>query len=235
MSDESRVDGCSLLVDRKDKCFIVLSFRPVGRNLRELSSNICLHSKGHCLRSRFSSDQLVKLSSAGVALNFLLLSFVTHPWLARLVMFEAGISWPLAMLTFQVAVIRNAPEWLRSRAASMFLLAFTGGQFVGALSWGTIAKFIGIPNAFLIASCLAVASILFLNRFKISEGSQNFTASQHWDEPVVAVEHIPEAGPVLVTTEYDIPLEAAQEFIAAMQPIRLMRLRDGALRWNLFQ
>jgi quinol monooxygenase YgiN len=35
--------------------------------------------------------------------------------------------------------------------------------------------------------------------------------------------------------EYDIALEEADAFMAAMQPVRRMRLRDGALRWDLFQ
>jgi MFS family permease len=187
------------------------------------------------LRSRFSSDTLVKISSAGAALNFLGLAFIRNPWLARAIMFEAGLTWPLAMLTFQVAVIRNAPEWLRSRAASMFLLVFTGGMTVGALTWGTLARLIGIPHAFLVASIGAFASIFVLARFKVTEGNQNFSASQHWEEPVVAIEHTPEEGPVLVTTEYMVAQENARDFIAAMQPVRLMRLRDGALRWNLFQ
>jgi MFS family permease/quinol monooxygenase YgiN len=187
------------------------------------------------LRSRFSSDQLVKLSSVGIALSFVALCFLSNPWVVRVAMFGAGVSWPLAMLTFQVAVIRNAPDWLRSRAASMFLLVFTGGQFVGSIGWGTIARFAGIRNAFLLAGCGMIASILVLRRFKISEGNQNFAASQHWDEPSVAFEHTPEEGPVLVTTEFNVPPESAREFVEAMQPIRLMRLRDGALRWNLFQ
>lgn len=187
------------------------------------------------LRTWFTSDQLVKISSAGVALNFVGLAFLHDPWLVRLIMLEAGLTWPLAMLTFNVAVIRNAPDWLRSRAASMFLLVFMGGMTLGSLGWGAIAKVIGIPDSFLLAACGAIGSALFLGRLRISEGNQNFNASQHWDEPTVAFEHTPEEGPVLVTTEFNIPPESAREFVEVMQPVRLMRLRDGALRWNLFQ
>ncbi|MBW3635149.1 MAG: MFS transporter [Armatimonadetes bacterium] len=74
------------------------------------------------LRTRFSSDVLVAVSSLGMALGFVGLSVASQAWMVRAIMFELGLAWPLAMLLFQVALLRNAPEWLRSRAASMFLL-----------------------------------------------------------------------------------------------------------------
>ena len=44
----------------------------------------------------------------------------------------------------------------------------------------------------------------------------------------------PDSGPVLVTVEYLIEPERATEFALAMQPLRLVRLRDGAIFWGLF-
>ena len=44
----------------------------------------------------------------------------------------------------------------------------------------------------------------------------------------------PDSGPVMVTVEYLIEPERAAEFEHAMQPLRTIRLRDGAIFWGLF-
>ncbi len=187
------------------------------------------------LRARFSSDTIVKIASVGTGLSFLGLSLVRDVWLARAMMAGVGLTWPLGMLTFQVAVLRNAPDWIRSRAASMFLLVFMGSMTLGAFGWGAIARQIGIPHAFWLAALGLWVSIPVLWRWKIPETPQNFAPSQHWPDPVISREPAPDDGPVLITTEYQIEPQNARDFVLAMQPVRLMRLRDGALRWNLFQ
>ena len=106
---------------------------------------------------------------------------------------------------------------------------------LGAFGWGAVARQVSIPSAFLLASVLLYATVFALWRFVIPETPQNFAPSQHWPDPVIAREPAPSDGPVLITVEYRIAPESARDFLAAMQPIRLMRLRDGALRWNLFQ
>ena len=42
-------------------------------------------------------------------------------------------------------------------------------------------------------------------------------------------------GPVLVTVEYRIDPLSAREFARAMQGMRRIRLRDGAIEWGLFR
>jgi hypothetical protein len=43
-----------------------------------------------------------------------------------------------------------------------------------------------------------------------------------------------DAGPVLVTVEYRIDTERAEDFATAMRNVRVQRLRDGAYRWGLY-
>jgi hypothetical protein len=58
--------------------------------------------------------------------------------------------------------------------------------------------------------------------------------SLHWPEPQFVVEPEHEHGPVLVTVEYLIDTERSAEFAETMRKIRRERLRDGAMRWGLF-
>jgi quinol monooxygenase YgiN len=44
-----------------------------------------------------------------------------------------------------------------------------------------------------------------------------------------------ERGPVLVTVEYRVPADRAADFRATVGPLRAARLREGAIRWDLFQ
>jgi hypothetical protein len=53
-------------------------------------------------------------------------------------------------------------------------------------------------------------------------------------DPTVAIELRPEDGPVLISIEYDIDPNDAPDFLEAIQCLRPIRLRDGAIRWALF-
>ena len=41
-------------------------------------------------------------------------------------------------------------------------------------------------------------------------------------------------GPVLVTVEYRIDRHSVQEFMTAIKPLGMARLRDGAMWWDVF-
>lgn len=188
------------------------------------------------LRARFSPDTLVTISSVGAAIGLLLLATIHNPWLARLAMVENGFTWPLAMLSFQVAVVKSAPEWVRSRAASLFLLTFTGGMTLGAATWGLVARAFSIPTAMSFAAVGLAASVVLLRNFRVEETARaTQEPSNHWPEPVFEIAVEPSRGPVLVTTEFFVAPENARAFVEAMKPIRMLRLREGALRWNLYQ
>lgn len=188
------------------------------------------------LRARFSPDALVTISSVGAALGFVLLATLKNPWLSRLAMVENGFAWPLAMLSFQVAVVKSAPDWIRSRAASLFLLVFTGSQTLGAATWGFVAQKTSIPITFGITASGLVLSLFVLRRFRVEETAlSKQEPSNHWPEPVFELPVEPSRGPVLVTTEFQIAPDNARAFVEAMQSVRTLRLREGVLRWNLFQ
>jgi Transmembrane secretion effector len=56
----------------------------------------------------------------------------------------------------------------------------------------------------------------------------------HWPEPHIQVEPQPDHGPVLVVIDYLIEPERSHAFKQAMRQMRQQRLRDGAMRWGLF-
>src|SRR6185436_7819194 len=80
-----------------------------------------------------------------------------------------------------------------------------------------------------------LAGLLVTRRYHLTtEATADLSPSLHWPEPMTVLEPEPEAGPVLVTVEYHIAPAHAEAFVEAMQAVRLERLRDGAVRWELW-
>ncbi|MDQ3813101.1 MAG: MFS transporter, partial [Armatimonadota bacterium] len=195
------------------------------------------------LRERFTPNQLLFYAALSNAFNLIVLAIVpgrvpepVAVWLVRGSMLFGGFAWPTVMQTCNVTLVRSVPNWVRSRAAGMFTLVFMGSSTVGSIFWGAVARQQGIPTAFLGAAAGLLLGTVALRRFVIVDpGKAKLEPSLHWPDPVLAVEPAPEDGPVLVTVEYDVAPEDTEAFVAAMQPVRRLRLRSGALRWNLFQ
>lgn len=195
------------------------------------------------LRERFAPSQIIFYSTLSSALCLLILALVTvwaSPQVALIVVHGAmllgGIGWPMVMQSCNVTLIRSVPDWVRSRAAGMFSLVFMGTSTAGSILWGWVARQQGIPMAFTLAAGGLLAGLAVLRSFVVIDpGNANFSPSQHWPDPVLAVEPSPEAGPVLITAEFEIAPEDAEAFVTAMEAVRRLRMRDGALRWTLFQ
>jgi Transmembrane secretion effector len=87
-----------------------------------------------------------------------------------------------------------------------------------------------------VAGAGLVLGLLAATQYRLAGGaSLDLTPSLHWPQPAVTLEPPAEHGPVLVTVEYRIDPVPAGDFVQAMREVRVERLRDGALRWELFQ
>jgi quinol monooxygenase YgiN len=65
--------------------------------------------------------------------------------------------------------------------------------------------------------------------------ADDLAPSMHWPAPVLDEHYDCDRGPVMVTIDYDIPLENAEVFRSAMQFVGAMRRRNGSLSWGLMQ
>jgi hypothetical protein len=80
-----------------------------------------------------------------------------------------------------------------------------------------------------------LGGLVVMVRYRLVSGEDgDLRPSLHWPEPTVARPLQPDEGPVLVTVEYHIDPGRADEFVQAMEAMRLARRRDGAMRWGLF-
>ena len=151
------------------------------------------------------------------------------------VMLFAGIAWMALMSSFNVIVQAIVPAWVRARVLAIYLLVFFGGMALGSALWGGVANRIGISAALAYAAAALIVGLAAAYFFPLRIVEElDLTPSLHWSDPIVVTEPHPQDGPVLVTVDYRIEPERAEEFVEAMREVKRILRRDGAMRWGLF-
>jgi MFS family permease len=182
-------------------------------------------------------EVLLQVMSAIAAAMIAVTALVPH--LAALVaaMVFSGASWLVMLSLFNVAIQIAVPGWVRARVLAVYMLVFAGGLSAGSAAWGAVATHQGLKAALLYsAGGLLVLGLLVAVRYRVTlDEDSDLRPSLHWPEPHLLLEPRPEHGPVLVTLEYLIDTQRAREFTRAMRALSVVRRRDGAIRWGLFQ
>jgi MFS family permease len=187
------------------------------------------------LRRKFSLNVLITCGTILYAAATVTLALLHVFALLCVAMIFGGIAWMTLMSSFNVSAQTIVPSWVRARALSIYLLVFFGGMALGSAVWGAVATRIGIPSALLCAAGALIVGLIAAFFFPLRVGGElDLDPSLHWSEPVVITEPHPEDGPVLVTVEYQIEPERADEFVEAMRGMKTILRRDGASRWGLF-
>jgi len=141
----------------------------------------------------------------------------------------------LVLTSFNASVQLQLPKWVQARALSVYMLVFQGGMALGSLVWGAMGEAIDLPTALVAAAGWLLVSMFLGIPFPIRSTEElNLTPADHWAEPDV---HIPvdyDDGPVVVMIEYEIEAINRPAFLAAIQPLQRLRLRDGASRIGIF-
>jgi MFS family permease/quinol monooxygenase YgiN len=188
------------------------------------------------LRSRFDRDQLVNRGSVVQAVAMLVVAFAPNVWVAAPAMVVSGMAWITVANTLTVAAQLALPDWVRARGMSIYQMALMGSAGVSAALWGQVASFTSVPISLVAAAVTGQVLLVWARRMVIEGGAEDdLTPSQAWKAPVTATPIDPDAGPVLVTIEYQIDPAQAEAFRTVMQESRRSRLRHGALAWELFR
>ena len=187
------------------------------------------------LRRRFSSDQLVMIASGLIACAAFGLAMISSLIAAIMLMLLVGMAWIMALSSLNVAAQSSAPDWVRARVLSVYLVAFFGSMAFGSGLWGWCAKTFSVNETLMIAAVAQLLGIIATTRFHLSKTvGIDLAPSGHWPTPMVSTELKPDQGPVLITIEYNIEPANRIEFSNCAQSLQRMRKRDGAFFWSLF-
>jgi MFS family permease len=188
------------------------------------------------LRQSYSSDVIASSAVALFGLANLALVYLESFGAVTFIMLAAGIGWMCTNSTLSTAAQTSLPAWVRARAMAVYLLVFQGAMAVGSVVWGAVASRVGLRATLAIAGLTLLAASAATARLKLTSFSGiDVTPSNHWPEPPPLAEVHHEHGPVLVTVEYFIDPRRGHEFARAMQAVKRIRRRDGAIRWGLYE
>lgn len=186
------------------------------------------------LKRRFSLEALSRLSFICMALSLLVLGFSTSLWITCPVLLLAGACWVLSFSSFNGVVQLSSPRWVAGRALATYQMCSSVGIALGSFVWGKSADAIGISNTLWMAAFFLILGGALGLRFPLSTPTKlNLDLKGTWQEPPLPSYLTRSSGPIVIAVEYEIENANVRAFLAAVEQLRLIRLRNGAKRWSL--
>lgn len=189
------------------------------------------------LRGRIGRDVFVRWGVCVHAAASLAVIAAPALWLAVAAMAVTGMAWITVANSLTVAAQMALPNWVRARGMSIYQMALMGGSAAGAALWGSVAQQSTVATAIVAAAVVGPLGLAATWRLSVggTRDDDLSPARVTSSAPPPAIEIRPDEGPVMVTVEYLIDPERADDFNAVMQETRQARLRQGALSWGLFR
>lgn len=186
------------------------------------------------LHGRYKIDPVVNVCTALFGLGLVVLAFVHTLWLAAIIFVFLGINWVIIPTNFNTATQKSVPPWVKGRAISFYLTVLFGSFALGAAIWGRVTTAHGIQVTLLAGgiSMLAFLTLAIWFPLTINEGKD---LSPAYPQPPTDQfgEQPPGGGRVRVGVQYRVPSHREEGFREVMRDLRLIRLRNGAIRWEL--
>lgn len=191
------------------------------------------------VRRRMSANAIVTAAGLAFAMTLTTLAFVHRVELVCVSLLLAGFAWTSTTSTFNIAVQVVVPPWVQARALGAYQMVFQGGLAIGSAVWGFVATHTSTTISLSAAATGLLIGLPLTRRFRVRHPELNLlplsAAGRARSVPALPVEPKPEAGPVLISIAYDVDPDHAAEFAQAIDALKEIRLRDGALRWALFR
>src|SRR5260370_14739055 len=152
-------------------------------------------------RARWSEDAVVSGGVAILGLMTVMAGFLHTMVALAATMLVAGAAWIVFISVMSALVQSLAPDWVRARVLSIFMLMFQGGLAAGSALSGAVAARAGIQQALLWAGLGIVATTALGLVARLPDATTDVSPWNHWRMPAIVKDLRPEfdAGPVLVT------------------------------------
>ena len=189
------------------------------------------------VRRKFSADAIIAVSSGVFIGTLLILAFVHYPLIIIPVLVCAGFAWTSTMSTFNLAVQVSVPNWVQARALGTYQMVFAGGMAIGSVIWGFVAEHVSTPVSLAAAAGGMLLTLPLSNRLHVLRGElpDSSPFRTKFVVPQLAIEPEMSAGPVRILIDYFVDEEDYNTFVQAIHELKDVRLRDGAIRWGIFQ
>jgi MFS family permease len=188
------------------------------------------------VKQHLSSNAVLGLAAISFALAFGSVVVVPNPWVALPLLVVCGFGWTATVSTIISELQLFLPGWVRARAIAIYLMVFLGSQAIASPIWGLITQHSSLRVAVLAAAALVGLSAVGGLVLTVPENQHlDRTPVAYWGPATVALEPEPDAGPIVVSIEYEVSADQEADFLLAMESMRRSRLRSGASRWDLYR
>jgi MFS family permease len=188
------------------------------------------------VKQHLSSNGVLELAAISFALAFGSVVVVPNAWVTLPLLVVCGFGWTGTVATIISELQLFLPGWVRARAIAIYLMVFLGSQAIASPIWGLITRHLGLRVAILAAAALVGISAVAGLALRVPENEHlDRTPLAYWGPATVALEPEPDAGPIMVSIEYEVPADQETDFLLAMEKMRRSRLRSGASRWDLYR
>jgi len=188
-------------------------------------------------RSRFTAAAGVRalpMTIAGFGLSGIVVGWAPWTGVALGGMAGAGMCWVWTLTTLNTSTQLMSPEWVRGRAMSLYLLAFSGISPLGSILSGALADRVGAGEAMIVISAGAVMLGMMTPRFRVPP-LDRIVPPQFSGDAGSSLHVIAQGGPVMVANTWEIERDALGAFLDVMREVRMVRLRTGAYDWTLYR
>jgi hypothetical protein len=118
----------------------------------------------------------------------------------------------------------------------MNILAVQASLAIGSAIWGALASAVGTNIALGTSAALMVVLHLLNRSVRVAMGTEaDVTPGVQLPDMAIAVEPLPDDGPVLIQIEYQIEPQNRKPFLRAIHAVETIRRRNGATSWRVFR
>ncbi|HEY2968692.1 MAG TPA: MFS transporter [Casimicrobiaceae bacterium] len=148
----------------------------------------------------------------------------------------AGVAWVSVLASLSAGTQSTAPAWVRARSVSMNLVATQASLALGSALWGALASAAGTRIALAVSAGLMAVLYALNRRVRVEMGTEaDVTPRPQLPDLAIAVEPLPDDGPVLIQLEYRIDPEHREAFLRDIQAVEPTRRRNGAASWRVYR
>lgn len=125
------------------------------------------------LRTTMSPEKRVFNGSLTLAAALLVMAVSPWLWLSVVAMFLGGVAWTGTGNTLTTQAQLSLTNQLRSRGMSIYIGCMMGAAAAGAFLWGSLAGFVGISGALMVAAVTTLLSGWYIYRWHTMPGESN--------------------------------------------------------------
>ncbi len=188
------------------------------------------------LRSVLGVQKSTLCCQLTLALSTLLLGTTDNLIACAALIAIGGGAWMTFLTLMNAGVQLLSPDWIVGRLLAVFQTSIFIAMALGGLIWGKVAGELGIASALSLASVAIILSSIY-GWLRPAHDSDSINI-ENANLPSMTPEHTrtdPGSSPIIATVIYQVDNTNESAFLSAMEELKWVRLRLGALDWSLQQ